>query len=116
MSKPRCCAECGQEFTSIRRWAEFCSPACRSAFNNRRNVRGAQVYDLLMALRYERDEATRLGVWTDLTRLAAHYKLQDERERAGRKSWGDWKSWLRDNPWLQAVVVQQHNAGGKRRA
>jgi hypothetical protein len=105
--KPRNCSclECGAPFVAKREHAQFCTAKCRSTFNNRRNVRGAEMYDLIMALRYERDDATKAGAWTKLTKLAAHYHAVDQRERNGRKSWGDWRGWIRDNAWLNAVVV-----------
>jgi hypothetical protein len=46
------CDECAEEFTSKKREARFCCTACRKTYNNRRAVRGAELYDLMMACRY----------------------------------------------------------------
>lgn len=115
MMKPasRTCAECGQTYTALRAHSEFCGAACRKAFNNRRMTRGAELYDLFMAVRYERDEANAAHVWSNMCKLAADYRVKDEAERGGRRSWGDWKGWLRNNPWLAAVVITR-NAIGRR--
>ena len=108
-SKPRdCqCAECGKPYQSAKRQSRFCSTLCRKSFNNRRAMRGAELYDLFMATRYERESAVSKGVWTNMCKLAASWKQEDDRERAGRHSWGDWKAWLRANAWLHAVVIIQ---------
>jgi len=85
------CLECGAAFIARRTAAEgeslFCSTPCRKAFNNRRMTRGAQVYDLFMALRYQRGVAKLYGVWTILCRVAQDWREEDVRERAGRVSW-----------------------------
>lgn len=83
----RVCQECGQPFRGERRHAEFCCDAHRKAFNNRRMVRGAELYDLFMSLRYDRDTARLLKVWKVLCRFAAIYRDEDVRQREGRKSW-----------------------------
>ncbi len=57
------------------------------AWNNRRMVRGAELYDLLMIARFERAEATRHKVWRAINRLASRYRDEDKAERAGRRSW-----------------------------
>lgn len=100
----RTCPECGKDFTSAKKHAEHCSPACRKAFNNRRQARGAIAYDMLMAMRYERNEATKAGLWADMCKTAQYWKMEDDKERAGRRSWGDWKAWLRDRPFLQNLM------------
>lgn len=40
--------------------------------------RGAEMYDLFMAMRYERDEAKELGCWSRLCAMAMHFKEQDD--------------------------------------
>ena len=85
----RQCDECGQEFIAKRADSYYCSTDCRKTFNNRRAMRGAVVYDLLMAMRYERDLAKKLQLtWTVVCRLAEMYRRQDDVE--GRK-----RSWRR---------------------
>lgn len=98
----RTCAECGTPFLAAKRWGEFCSAEHRKTFNNRRLTRGAEIYDLFMCLRNERPLATALGVWKLLCRLAQAYREEDERERAGRRSWRDPKQMLAERPWLRA--------------
>ncbi|APT31890.1 hypothetical protein MCBMB27_02599 [Methylobacterium phyllosphaerae] len=85
--EPRACLECGTLHTSANAEAEFCSDRCRMAFNNRRAKRGAELYDLFMALRHDRVTATRFKVWRLLNRLAAGFRAEDVAERAGRRSW-----------------------------
>jgi hypothetical protein len=104
-----CCAECGkggEEMVSTRKPKTFCSSACRMAHTNRRRERGAELYDLFMALRYERELANKLGVWTMICKLAAEWVAEDARERGGRKSWGNWRKWIEVNGVrLSAIVV-----------
>lgn len=88
---------------------DFCSAECRKMNNNLRAMRGAQLYDLFMAMRYERDLATELGLWTNACKLAQKWRMEDERQRAGRKSWGNVRAWIQANPWLNAIVL----VGGK---
>lgn len=89
MSKPaHVCKECGTPLTGrSKQPRQFCSTPCRQAFNNRRMQRGADLYDLFMAMRYERDKATDLGIWAIMCRMAQEYREQDARDREGRKSW-----------------------------
>lgn len=84
---PRACLECGAPHASPIAEAEFCSNRCRMAFNNRRAKRGAELYDLFMALRHDRAVATAFKVWRLLNRLAAGFRAEDVAERAGRRSW-----------------------------
>jgi hypothetical protein len=48
MRHQRTCAECGKEFSTPNSGRRFCGLACKRVFNNRRQRRGAQVYDLVM--------------------------------------------------------------------
>ena len=48
------CKECGSEFLSTRTDKSFCSTECRKNWNNRRQVRGGQIYDLAMKYRADR--------------------------------------------------------------
>lgn len=92
---------------------EFCSADCRKMANNLRAMRGAQLYDLFMAMRYERDLAADLALWSNVCKLAQKWRMEDERHRGGRKSWGDVRKWIRDNPWLNAVVLLGYRSAHK---
>lgn len=102
MIAPRECAECGQPYTAKRKASRFCCPQCRTDYLNRRNMRGAILYDLKMAERFERDDATKAGLMAIMNRLCADWRNEDNRQRGGRKSWGDWRGWLADRPYLYA--------------
>ncbi|MCA3623596.1 MAG: transcriptional regulator [Methylobacterium sp.] len=77
-----------------------------NAFNNRRMTRGALLYDLLMALRFERKEARLLGVWQALCRLASDFREEDKRERDSRRSWRRAKTVLGERPHLRATTFK----------
>jgi hypothetical protein len=83
------CRECGAMIQSQRETREFCSKACRSAFHNRRSHRGAQIYDLAMAWRFDRKRAAQTKALTLLCRALARYHDEDRRSRARRRSWDD---------------------------
>ena len=87
----KCCKECGAEVSSANpaRPKLFCDKACRNAHLNRRRDRGAELYDLFMALRFERDRAAAANVWTLLCDRASAYRDSDKAKRGGRKSWQD---------------------------
>ncbi|MGW5961031.1 transcriptional regulator [Methylorubrum thiocyanatum] len=87
--------------------AEFCGPACRKAWNNRRLLRGAELYDLFMALRWDRRAATGLHVFTALSRLAAGFRREDTEERAGRRSWASPARIIARRPYLRAERLKQ---------
>ncbi|WP_320409406.1 MULTISPECIES: DUF2116 family Zn-ribbon domain-containing protein [unclassified Aureimonas] len=93
------CAECGEAAPAA---AEFCSPACRHTFNNRRRLRGAELYDLYMAHRFERPLAKVLGLLQAMNRLASNYRAEDALWRAGRKSWRAPQDVLATRPHLKA--------------
>lgn len=99
------CRECGCEMTSTRKPKTFCSSECRTAHTNRRRDRGAQLYDLFMAMRYERELAVKLHVWTTMCQLAAEWRREDDGQRDGRKSWGDWRAWLDKNGVRLAAIL-----------
>lgn len=113
-----CCKECGNGFQALadtgKRKAKFCSRDCIRVWNNRRAKNGAQVYDLLMALRYEREDATRLQLWGTLTRLTQSFREDDMRERGGRKSWQDIGTALENKVHLAATVIVGPRRKGKR--
>lgn len=101
----KCCLECGAEFTPGAAHGDLCSTAHRKDWNNRRATRGATVFDLLMALRFERTLAKKLKVWTLLCRLAFEYRQEDIRLRAGRKSWRPPEKVIEERPFLFAIVI-----------
>ena len=80
------CQECGTHYTPrSRRPMKFCTRKCAQTFTNRRLLRGALMYDLFMASRYERAEHQQLR--SVMARMAMRFREEDEREREGRKSW-----------------------------
>lgn len=101
----RTCCECGSAYEAITADAAFCSTPCRKAWNNRRAVRGAELYDLFMALRFDRTTATTLKVLTLISRLASIYRAEDRAERAGRLSWRAPAAILERRPYLKAEVL-----------
>lgn len=105
LAKPRvhACAECGQEAP---RAASFCTVSCRTRFNNRRRQRGAELYDLYMAHRFERDLSQQLGLFQAINRLASDYRAEDKAERAGRKSWRKPREVLLERPHLKSVSTR----------
>jgi hypothetical protein len=88
------CAECGKDEVVSRPEARFCCNPCKTSWNNRRQQRGAQLYDLLMTCRYDREVAKENNVWTLLCRMAEHFKAEDD--EAGRKSWTGFEQMRRD--------------------
>lgn len=100
MSATHTCIECQASFQPQKAHARFCSTPCRKAFNNRRALRGALLYDAFMSLRYERGWAKAVGLWSLICRLAAEWVEEDE--RAGRQSFVRPDDWVRDNAaWLR---------------
>lgn len=97
------CLECGAPYAAATAHAEFCGAACRRAWNNRRASRGAAVYDLFMATRYQRHLVAPLKLWRALNRLAAQFRREDSQARAGRRSWVAAKDVLERKPWLNAI-------------
>ncbi len=94
------CLECGTEH---RCKGEFCSVTCRTAFNNRRKARGAEMYDLYMAHRFDRETAQALGVFQAINRLASDFRQEDKARRAGRRSWRNPREVLEERPFLKAI-------------
>jgi hypothetical protein len=64
-----------------------------------------------MALRFDRAAAQDEGAWSLMCRMAAEFKLEDRRERAGRPSWDSIVSVRGRNPHLQARVVSTNTCG-----
>lgn len=112
-AKIRECRECGEAFTQRRRQAEFCCTGCRGRFNNRRMLRGAEIYDLWMANRFQRSEAADADVWSFMCRLSQWWRAQDERERSSRRSWGSLKEVKSRHAHLNATVVERNYRAGR---
>jgi len=89
MTRETHCRECGCELRSLglRPTAVFCCVEHRKAWNNRRAVRGAELYDLFMANSYERDKRKTLGLLAQMSRLTRAYRDADKALRDGRPSW-----------------------------
>lgn len=83
----RTCPECGIKHLATKKHARFCSREHRNSFNNRRMIRGLEIYDLLMACRYQRGLASKMKLWGLVCKILARYREEDQRERAGRASW-----------------------------
>lgn len=66
-------------------------------------TRGAQLYDLYMAHRYERAAAQAAHLMTAINRLAAEYRAEDWHARAGRRSWQTIRAVLAAHPSLRAI-------------
>lgn len=109
-----CCRECGHPFIGKRTTKEFCSAACRRAYNNRKATRGALIYDLVMTWRFDRSEGKDAVARKLLGQAASMFKMEDDSERAGRRSWDDLARWRERNPRVAAKVVGV-NILGKRR-
>lgn len=74
-------------------------------------MRGAALYDLLMVLRADRAAADEAGVLTLLSRMAAQFRREDERERDGRPSWDPISQVKARHAHLLATVVNDNAAG-----
>lgn len=81
------CRECGAEIAPQKGAGapkQYCRPECKRTWQNRKALRGRELYDFVMAWRFERDRTDMLG---QLTRLASAYRDADNALRKGRKSW-----------------------------
>jgi hypothetical protein len=107
------CRECGERFAAKHKTREFCCASCRAAFHNRRKQRGADLYDLFMSCRFDRAAAQDQGARTLMCRMAAAFRLEDHRERAGRQSWDSIEAVEARNAHLNATVIETK---GRRRA
>lgn len=79
------CSECGKEFRRRQYNAEFCGGTCRRVFNNRRAVRGAALYDLLMLRGMVKDDKQRANVERLLGELYVKWDSEDARPGLPRK-------------------------------
>lgn len=102
IKRVRACLECGEDH---RLKGDFCTTACRNAFNNRRKARGAELYDLYMAHRFDRTRAQELRLFQAINRLASNWRREDHAERVSRRSWRRPEDVLDTRPYLRAVVA-----------
>ena len=84
---------------------EFCSAKHRSDWNNRRKQRGAELYDLYMAHRFDRAVAQDLKVFQAINRMASNFREEDKARRGGRKSWRAPQAVLEERPYLRSVTT-----------
>jgi hypothetical protein len=70
-------------------------------------MRGAEVYDLLMVLRFDRHRATHLKLWTLMCRMVALFRDEDFAQRDGRRSWSPAEHVLDRKTYLHATVVHR---------
>ncbi|WP_062220603.1 hypothetical protein [Aureimonas sp. D3] len=96
------CLECGCDLAPGPKDREFCCAGHRATWNNRRLQRGAALYDLWMAHRWQRSEAQAAGLFQALCRLVSDYRAEDRAEREGRRSWRRHELVLGDRPHLKA--------------
>ena len=109
MARVRACLECGGRNDTK---GEFCSTSCRSKFNNRRKARGAEIYDLYVAHRFDRANAASLGVFQAINRLASNYRQEDQARRDGRRSWRRPQEVLQERPYLKAIQTYDGTGRG----
>lgn len=87
MRRAKVCLECGEPLDHLTKPGNFCCREHRKHFNNRRMTRGAEIYDLVMELRFNRAEAKRKGTWSILCARAGAFRDADKAYREGRQSW-----------------------------
>lgn len=84
----RICYETGTDLgADAKDGKHFSSDAARTTWNNRRKNRGAIIYDLLMAWRYDRPVAKALNVFSTICKLLAEWHREDG--EAGRIGYND---------------------------
>lgn len=98
------CMECGKPYTAFSKKSEFCGGPCRLKFNNRRLKRGAEFYDLIMDMSYNRKEARKLNTFTKIGRLAFYFREEDIEQRSGRRSWQPARRILERRPYLDIAL------------
>lgn len=79
------CRECGTAYPLRAKPSEFCSLECRRTFNNRRAMRGSEIYDLAMEMRFDRKTAKARKTFSHLCTLLGRF--HDDDKARGRKSW-----------------------------
>lgn len=106
------CLECGGERPKGA-GGDFCATACRTAFNNRRKARGAELYDLFMVHRWDRKRAVVLRILQAMNRLASNWRAEDKARRAGRRSWRKPEDVLETRTYLRAIVNFDRTGRGR---
>ena len=96
------CRECAAVFEANNANSAFCCRDHRNSFGNRRMQRGAVLYDLFMAQRYERNAARAAGIWSVMCRLGEEWREEDRQKRSGRPSWRPFRDLLEKFPYLKA--------------
>lgn len=109
------CKDCGCAIPSESKSRDFCTSSCRSNYHNRRKQRGADLYDLFMALRFDRAAAQEQGAWSLMCRMAAQFRMEDQRDRGGLPSWDSVKDVRERSPQMNVMVVATNAAGSTRR-
>lgn len=89
------CDECHVGFVAKKKEARFCCSPCRKTYNNRRAIRGAELYDLMMCCRYDREYAYRVKLPSLIARRCSEWRNEDK--DGGGKSWIRPIQWVRDN-------------------
>lgn len=97
------CLECG---AAHERAGDFCCRACKDVWSNRCKARGAELYHLYMAHRFERPLAAKLGLFQAINRLASNWRAEDRARRDGRKSWRSPRAVMEERPYLKASVTR----------
>lgn len=101
------CLECGASKESTAANVEFCCTNCRKAWNNRRAMRGAELYDLVMVWRFDRGRSKALRIWTLLCRMASIFRADDLEHRVGRRSWSAAEHVIDRKPHLQLAPIRR---------
>jgi hypothetical protein len=109
MAAAATCRECGALLQARRAGCEFCNAVCRQRFNNRRAVRGADLYDVVMSLRVDRGKSG--AALSLLSKMVSNFRDIDRREREGRRSWLDLNTIISRNGHLRSAVVGLNVAG-----
>lgn len=80
------CWECNEVFVVTNPTGDqnFCCAAHRHAWNNRRKSRGADLIDVFMALRFDRETAKEHQAWSIMCRMASNWRAEDK--EANRRS------------------------------
>src|SRR3546814_10953345 len=76
MAVRRVCLECCQTYEVTKGWQRFCSRSCRGTFHRRREKRGAEMYDLVMAWSFDRKD-TGPKALKILCEMAATFRAED---------------------------------------
>jgi len=80
------------------------APHAGSLSTNRRKARGAELYDLFMVLRFDRERAKLLRIFQAMCRMASNWRAEDRARRAGRRSYRRPEDVLATRPHLRAIV------------